>query len=193
MGIETGKNVLIFEGLSCCGKTSLINELSSDHIVTPIIKGIPRDLISPTPKVFMGNDEAKFSAARNCPGIALMDRGYLSTLVFYTVMEEKNPGFSAKDVKRWVAESIGQTIFKPDYYIFIDIPPEISRVRAQQEGRPFDQRNLWVNHTERMLACYWEYFTTLERDVPLIKLDGTMSMASVQKELESFIAKLKKE
>ena len=129
--------------------------------------------------------------AKNCPGIALMDRGYLSTLVFYTVMEEIRPGFSAQEVKRWVTESVGQTILKPDYYIFIDVPPAISQARAKAEGRPFDERNLWMTNTERMLSRYMEYFATLEKNVPVIRFDGTMSLASLQEELEKFISKLK--
>lgn len=191
MGKEKKNYLLTFEGLSCCGKSSLIKELSSAYGCIPIVRRIPRDLPSPTPEIFIENDEAKFAAARDCPGIALMDRGYLSTLVFYTVMEEIKPGFSADKVRHWVAESIGETILKPNYYIFIDVPPEVSRARAKAEGRPFDERNLWMTHTERMFFWYMKYFKTLEGDVPLIKLDGTMSLASLQEELKRFIDKLK--
>lgn len=181
MNKETEKRLLIFEGLSCCGKTTLINALSEDEECFPIIRiirKIPRDLQSPKPEIFMKNDEGKFGAARDCLGIALMDRGYLSTLIFYTVMEEIRPRFSVERVRRWVTGSMGKTLFRPDYYIFVEVPPEVSRKRAQGK-RPFDERNLWMIAPERMLFWYERYFSTLEKDVPLIRVDGTMALSSL--------------
>lgn len=191
MNKERQNTLFVFEGLSCCGKTSLVKRLSRDGVGRGIIRKIPRGLRLPTPEIFMENDEAKFREAIQCNGVALMDRGYLSTLVFYTVMEEMEPGFSTDKVKRWVAESIGKTIFKPDYYVFVEVPPDISKKRAYGI-RPFDERNLWMTATDRMVFWYGQCFSTLEKDVSIIRVDGTRGLDSLEKELADFIKDLKR-
>ncbi len=192
MNVENQNRLIIFEGLSCAGKSTLVDHIASINRYICVARTIPRDLPNPTPEYFMRNDEVKYAAAKNCPGIVLMDRGFLSTLVFYTVMEEVTPGFSGNKVKRWVEESLGKTIRRPDYYVYIDIPPEVSKERARQIGRPFDKRNLWMTHTERMKSQYEQYLGGLEADVPIIRLDGTVSLVSLQDELRKFIATLEK-
>jgi len=190
MSSERMEKLLIFEGLSCCGKTYLIERLTRESECVGIIRRISRDLQSPTPEVFMKNDELKFSDAKKCRGIALMDRGYLSTLVFYTVMEEMCQGFSAEPVKSWVAYSMGKTLFKPDYYVFVEIPPQVSRERATGV-RPFDSRNLWMTATERMHFWYGEYLSTLEEGVPILRVDGIKPLDLLEKELEALMISLK--
>ena len=190
MNVENQNRLIIFEGLSCAGKSTLIDHIASTSKCVSVARAIPRDLPNPTPEYFMRNDEVKYAAAKNCPGIVLMNRGFLSMLVFYTVMEEVTPGFSGNKVKRWVEESLGKTLHRPDYYVYIDVPPEVSRERAKKAGRPFDKRNLWMTHTERMKSQYEQYLRTLEADVPLIRLDGTVSLTSLQDELRKFIATL---
>ena len=141
----------------------------------------------------MQNDEIKFAKTKDCSGTILMDRGYLSTLVFYTTMEEIRQDGSGFKVKGWVEKNIGKTIFKPDYYIFIDVPPEISRERAKINGRPFDERNLWMTHTDKMLFQYEQYLSTIEADVPLVRLDGTKPLVYLQEQLKIFLDKLHEE
>jgi len=192
MTIENRNHLIVVEGLSCSGKSTLVDYIASTNNCVRVARAIPQDLPNPTPEYFMRNDEAKYAVAKNCPGLVLMDRGFLSTLVFYTVMEEVTPGFSGNKVKRWVEENLGKTIRRPDYYVYIDIPPEVSRERARQIGRPFDKRNLWMTHTERMKSQYEQYLRSLEADVPIIRLDGTVSPVSLQDELRKFIATLEK-
>jgi thymidylate kinase len=181
------RNLIIFEGLSCSGKSSLIDRIASTLDCACIARSIPRDLPNPTPEYFMQNDELKYAMVESCQGLVLMDRGFLSTLVFYTVMEEVKPGFVGNKVKKWVKDSLGKTIQRPDYYVYVDIPSEVSRERARNLGRPFDYRNLWMTHTEQMKKQYETYLGTLEINVPLFRLDGTLPINYLQEELGQFI------
>ena len=92
---ESGSpKVVCFEGISCCGKSTLIDGLASpDRGIEVVRFQVPRDLKDPAPEYFLANDMEKLKKAARVNGqVALLDRAYVSTLVFYTVLV-KHPIF----------------------------------------------------------------------------------------------------
>lgn len=58
---ESGSpKVVCFEGISCCGKSTLIDGLASPDRGTEVLRfQVPRDLKDPTPEYFLANDMEK--------------------------------------------------------------------------------------------------------------------------------------
>lgn len=47
-----------------------------------------------------------------------------------------------------------ETLYRPDAYVFIDIPPEVSKERAKQIQRVADGNNMWLLYPERIDHWY---------------------------------------
>lgn len=192
MTAENGQYLAVLEGLSCTGKSMLLERIteSGNRSVATISKPVPHHMEHPVPEYFMKNDEAKFAAVHGVKErVAIMDRGWLSTLVFYTVMEEENPDFPKGLVRRWVDGNLGKTIWYPDYHIFIDIPPEVSRERAKLAGRSFAAHNMWTMHPERARDTY-EAILHEQGMPPVIRLDGEQPPEVTGDQLFGFINSL---
>lgn len=164
--------IVCLEGISCCGKTLLMDGIQGDTIDKVRIQ-VPRNLVNPTPEYFLRNDLEKFKmAAFSKKRTVLMDRGYLSTMVFYTVKADLDKTFNVWPIYRWYFENVGTNIPRPDYYFYLKIPPQLSIARARGI-RPFDENNFWLKSPERASFWYERLFSTIEQSVPLFILDGT--------------------
>ena len=184
--------VVCFEGISCCGKSTLIDGLASpDRGIEVVRFQVPRDLKDPTPEYFLANDMEKLKKAARVNGqVALLDRAYVSTLVFYTVLSEINPGFDVFPLYRWFFENVERNFSRPDHYFFVHIPPELSITRSRGI-RPFNENNVWLKAPDRAVYWYERLFASLEKSVPLTILDGTKSvdllLDDAKKELDKII------
>ncbi len=181
---------IFLEGLSCCGKTTAMQAITSAD-VAKIYKEWPADLKNPPTEFFLERDEDKLRRARETDApIKLIDRGYLSTLTFYTVFEEQR-GISAYPVYRWFINELGGKLYRPDHYIFIDVPPEVSAERAVTSGRVIDENNMWLKFPERIEYWYDKLLAVFEPATAIHRIDGTKSVEQVTQELQDLLETLK--
>lgn len=89
--------IVTLESLSCGGKGTIGKRVRTDAKLAQVdVVDLPTDrrMKHPTPTHFAENDIKKFEIARSLLGqddkrIALIDRGWLSTLLFYEVMQQQ--------------------------------------------------------------------------------------------------------
>ncbi len=181
--------IVVCEGLSCCGKTTLIEGCSVSGVVA-VRKKLPRYIENPRVELFLQHDESKLHAAMEASStgkMALVDRGYLSTLVFYSAMADITPNFSPWLVYRWLLQSLGASFFRPDHYIFIDIPVALSLERALKVRPLDDKANVWLQAPNRVLYWYERLFATIEHGVPVHSLDATQPVEVVQQQFDDLV------
>lgn len=144
----------------------------------------------PTPEYFLANDMEKLKKAARVNGqVALLDRAYVSTLVFYTVLSEINPGFDVFPLYRWFFENVERNFSRPDHYFFVHIPPELSITRSRGI-RPFNENNVWLKAPDRAVYWYERLFASLEKSVPLTILDGTKSVGLLLDDAKKELGKI---
>jgi thymidylate kinase len=164
--------IIYFEGFRCSGKTTLIENCNGDNIVR-ILRTLPKGKVDLTPVDFMRQDEQKCQLAFSQPKskLVLVDRCYLSTVLYYTVMQEENPGFSAWPVYEWLIKNLGIKLYRPDLYIFLNTPIDVCLERIKQ-SRTLKPNDLWAKSPEKILYWYKRLFTVFEFGVPFYELDG---------------------
>ena len=167
--------IVYFEGLSCAGKTTLIEafpEAGTRKICKPFSRQSQRrDL-----EFFLKADEYKCIMARNSTEpLVLVDRGYISTLVYFTVKHELSSDNQDKYMAyEWFIEKMGDgTLVRPDMYVFVDTPLQICKQRWQGTTRDTTD-NVWVHAPERCLHWYRILFRSLEYRVPIHRIDGSL-------------------
>ncbi|MCA9379009.1 hypothetical protein KC640_01140, partial [Candidatus Dojkabacteria bacterium] len=122
--------------------------------------------------------------------IKVIDRGYLSTLTFYSVLEEVT-GVSANPVYRWFISEIGNTLYRPDHYVFVDVPAEVSVERAKKAGRAIADNNMWLKFPDKINYWYKRMFAVFEPAAKVYRIDGTKSQLDVAEEFRSLLEMLK--
>ncbi|MBU4502363.1 MAG: deoxynucleoside kinase [Nanoarchaeota archaeon] len=186
---------VVFEGLPGCGKTSLINLLASELNVTKIPEILDQGKLWGEAKetenqdFFWLNDVSKMRLAKNSTEVALVDRGYASTLAYNyarTAIDKTN------DYQRMLDkyyEDIVENNLTADLYIYVDTPIESAFVR---KDRKVEKGNPWRDPTylKGIITFYEMFFTEMERCTPTIRLGRTLSLEQLVKELEHKIVRL---
>lgn len=191
MTLEQNSTTIFLEGPSCSGKTCLLKTID-DKEIDIILKNWPTDLHNPPLEFFLERDEDKLIRAKNSTKpFRIVDRGYLSTLTFYSVLEEQE-GISAKPVFKWFINEMGNKLYKPDHYIFVDIPAEVTIDRAKRGGRTFADNNMWFKFPERIDFWYKKLLATYEPATSIYRIDGNRSEQIVTEEFNDLINDLKK-
>jgi thymidylate kinase len=178
--------VIYFEGLSGVGKTTLINNYKSDNdLIIPEFIDKPKDIYSD--KLCMLNDESKSKIAyNNNSKLVLVDRSYISTLVYSLTREVLDKNYSSHPLILWLINNLNIKLHKPDLFIMVDAPNEVCIERATKEGR-VDSRNFWYSDLDLSRSIYNQLFKVFMPDVKVFKLDGTKPQASNLQTLSEII------
>ncbi|KKP92752.1 MAG: hypothetical protein UR98_C0018G0006 [Parcubacteria group bacterium GW2011_GWA1_36_12] len=182
---------LFLEGASCSGKTYLLKTVA-DKDVAIILKNWPANLNNPPTEFFLERDEDKLARAKAAPEqIKLVDRAYLATLTFYKVLEEQE-GVSAEPVVKWYINELGQKLYKPDHYIFVDVPGDVTKQRAKDCGRTMHDNNMWLKFPERINFWYNQLLAIYEPATSVYRIDGTQAPKVVEEQFKDLLSDLRK-
>ncbi len=185
--------VIYFEGLPGSGKTSLTRQIASDH---PQVFMSVDEYVHPEKNVeanfddqrfFMENDELKYQMARESGRRCLVDRGHLSTLLYTHAYNRIKGDRDLTYVDEWYFGRILRDKMLPDLYVLLDIPEELSLIRASD---PNDLSNMW-NHMETLRFArenYPRYMGLCEPSVPVLALSSdSMTLSQLRNEIVDFI------
>lgn len=187
---EKPSTTVFMEGASRSGKTTILKSLETPQL-SIIYKDWPDELINPPIAFFLERDEDKLSRARkSMMDLKLVDRGYLSTMVFYSVLEEQR-GISSLPVYKWFINEIGKKLYRPDYYIFVDVPPEITVDRYNKNGGLVYENNMWVKYPERIEYWYSRLLTAFESSTPTYHINGDRDLTIVMKEFKELVDEIR--
>lgn len=190
MSAERSSTTIFMEGASRSGKTTLLKAIESPDVAI-IYKDWPPNLKNPTIEFFLERDEDKLLRAKNSKqSLKFVDRGYLSTLTFYSVLEEQK-GISAQPVYKWFTKEMGGKLYRPDHYIFIDVPPEVTVDRYNKKGDLVYENNMWVKFPQRIDYWYGKLLADLESTTSIYHIDGNRDPNIVLEEFNDLLSKLK--
>lgn len=164
--------IIFFEGLSGAGKTTLIKEFKADNVIKiPEFINEPDELFDDY--ACMKNDIAKSELAKkNRSEIVLVDRGYLSTLVYGLVRYKVTNGQERFDhIVDWLLKNLNSKLIRPDIYIWVDASNRVCLNRADSNKRILPQ-NFWYRDLDEARLCYRRLFNIIENDVPVYNFDG---------------------
>lgn len=180
--------VVYFEGLPKAGKTSITRKISSEY---PSLVLVP-EYVHPALEdpanwdkqfIFTENDEMKYQIARNSGKQCLVDRGHLSTLLYTHAYNLIRGDKDLRYVDDWYMGTIIKKGLLPDYYVYMDIPPEVSLARRTL---PLDDDNMW-DHIEALKFArdnYPRYMGMFEPSVPLLTLSsGSLTIEEMKIEV----------
>jgi thymidylate kinase len=179
------KLTIAIEGLMSTGKSSLIRHVCLLHSeVTPIPEIVPNQNLSFTSEYdFVQNDIEKSCVAKSLSeGIVLLDRYYISTLIY---------GLSRYAPSRWSKELMGRLIeryypkkLEPDIWVYLHESPELSWERSIAK-RPERLTGLWGDYkaVQRMAILYDrvfdEYFPAVGARVVTVKSQDVKQMKEI--------------
>lgn len=164
------------EGPSCSGKSTILRGIESPTLLPIYKKWVSASIFSR--QYFLERDEDKLTRAQvakesnRYAEAVMVDRGYLSTLVFYHVLQEQR-GIPVYPVLEWFITNIGETLYRPDAYVFVDVPPSITLKRAQT-ARKVDDNNMWLLFPDRIQYWYEKLYVAFEAGIPRHSVDGTL-------------------
>ncbi len=191
MAIERSSISIFLEGSSRSGKTTLLKALESSEVAV-IYKDWPNNLVNPPIEFFLERDEDKLARARRAPqATKLVDRGYLSTMVFYSVLEEQR-GISSLPVYKWFINEIGKKLYRPDHYVFIDVPTEVTLDRYSRNGGLVYDNNMWIKYPERIEYWYSRLLAAFEPTTSIHTIDGSRSPKAVLEDFKDLIDTIKR-
>lgn len=188
------KRYVSCEGPTCSGKTTSLAVIASTYSesrVKVISKKWPDEFV-PTINFFLEREEEKtYRAETSEADIVFLDRGYLSTLVFYTVFEG---GRHRDRVMTWLQNSLSMGyLIKPHYYLYFDVASEKIPLRYASRGQVVDTNNIWYHLASEVGAVYKQFLSSLEESVPVFKIDCNQNRESTIAQLQEFIARLEGE
>ncbi len=190
MPAERSSVTVFMEGPSRSGKTTLLKAIKSPEVAV-IYKIWPDDLVNPPIEFFLERDEDKLARARmTLESTKLVDRGYLSTMVFYSVLEEQR-GISSLPVYKWFLNEIGKKLYRPDHYVFVDVPIEVTLDRYNRNGGLVYDNNMWVKYPDRIEYWYSRLLAAFEPSASVHRIDGNRPPAVVLEEFKDLIGTLK--
>lgn len=171
--------VVILEGLPGAGKTSLLSLLSHEFFCVP--ESLPHFGSGITGEEdYLRHDFEKLRLARASGHVALIDRGYASTLAWSHARLLVDGALEYYDLLGYVAKYLQHNYCQPDIYILIDVDPEISLTR---KNRPVIKEDIWTQ--ARYLTAshrfYEHYFEAVEPQVPCHRIGSDESLAAIAK------------
>lgn len=184
--------VVFIEGLPGSGKTTLLERLVTNipglHVVGEYVDPTEADeAISESDETyFLKNDERKYRVARSAAGLAIVDRGHLSTIL-YNEGHELVTGKPQVDVATWYKDTILRQGMLPDAYIHLDTAPETTFARRPPTT---EWDNMWDRREvlEHAREGYRDYMAFYERDVPVLRLPADeMTIPQVETAVMTFL------
>lgn len=189
--------IIYFEGLSCAGKSTLINYLQESSEFVLAIPELPLKLLNHkkiTTSFCRLNDQRKCLKAKESDQenrLTLVDRGYLSTIVYSYIQYQNKEDNEYLENLTWYMKNIHNgKLKKPHVYVYIYIDKETALQRSKQLNR-FTKKFAWYIDPQSAIDCYSYFFKYIEPDVPLILIDGTQDIVTQSKAFWKGINKLK--
>ena len=185
---------VVFEGLPGCGKTSLVNLLAPKLNATKIPEILDQGELwrgareTEDQDFFWLNDVSKMRLAKSSMGIALVDRGYASTLAY----NYARTAIDNTDVYRKILDKYYKDIVKSnltaDLYVYIDIPVEHAFARKDRE---IERGNPWKDpaYLKEISAFYEMFFAEIEGNTPIARYSYTLPLEQIAKEAGYKIAR----
>ncbi len=185
--------IIYFEGISCAGKSTIIDALKSKLPAAVSISELPDDYKKHKnlDDFCRYNDERKSRTAKKLSKetpVVLVDRGYASTMVYNFIQYQL--GLSSEYIKtlKWYVENIGRKLLKPDLYVYIKIKDKTAIKRAKSLNR-FSKTIAWYNNPKIGSEFYESFFKMFEPEVPLIVIDGDLPLTIGVKEVLQYLKK----
>lgn len=173
--------IIYFEGISCAGKSHLIENLKKDSKV-PLynVEELPMEYskITNIDDFCRENDERKSETAlaQSKDHLVFVDRGYASTLAYsYIQYANKSSDEYIKSLAWYKKQISNDKLRKPDLYVYIKLDPETAIERAKKLNR-FSTSIAWYTNPGLGNEFYDYFFKFVEPEVPLLVLDGNLSV-----------------
>ena len=201
--------IVAFEGLPGCGKSSIIREVAKrlqGCVVQPeVSETAAQGGFEVADRTSIGTESwfltqyhtrgKEAEGLRDEGKLVIQDRNYASGLAFgfANFVASENPGFFLHFPSYVMNKALG-TLVKPDAYIYFEIPvPESVR---RQDAREEMREELRTGSAQVLRHCerfYRAFFSILEPEVPLYRVDATRSKQSVLDEVLEILEKIAKE
>lgn len=166
--------VIHFEGLSGAGKTTILSFLEKKgySIVPEFVLKHHNEI---NLEICKKNDITKCIIAKKLTknsDFVLVDRGYMSTLVYETTKEQVLGDKYQSNIKSWYCENINLTLIKPDLYLYIDVSINKMKERIEKRNTVFIKEDYWLLHPNLIHENYMDFFKTVEPDIPVEKISN---------------------
>lgn len=186
--------IFILEGLPGSGKTTMSIKLSKELNFKRIGEIIDENydeiysskILDVKQSFYFKNDKRKYRLAKEYSRITnvLVDRGFLSTLAYNSCLEKKSDKSRELTIEyNLFKKLINRNIF----YIFIEISPEISQKRKQQNK---SKNNLWSYKTNLIKISKFYKKEFKKKNLNIILINGERSYDKVYDEIKSKISNL---
>ena len=170
--------VIALEGLSCAGKTTLLNNLCK---INNNIRFVPEFVLEVPKKIdtefCMENDVAKSQEAvrLSSKGVVIQDRSFISTIVYSSTQDTA----LHNRVKDYYQSSLKEgTLQLPDLIIYLSVRPEEAIARAKKIGW-YSQKYAWYTHTVQLSEEYEKQLKHHESLVKVIRVDAEQKPAEI--------------
>lgn len=189
--------IIYFEGLSCSGKTSLINYLTKEFNNCISVPELPQDYYGQkkiSTDFCRDNDQRKCVdalEADNEERLVLVDRSYVSTIVYEFIQFGSDCKNQYKDTLRWYFKNIlNKKLIKPHVYVYLSIDKETALERSKALNR-FTTKFAWYINPQLGIDFYRAFFNFFEPEIPVIVIDGFQDERAQMKVFWEEIKKIK--
>lgn len=183
--------IIYFEGLSCSGKTTLINKLHESFSESVIIPELPTDFYSHADldDFCRHNDERKCSDAQKNrhKNLVFVDRAYPSTLAYNFIQYKLGISNEYFNTLMWYMDRrLRNIIFPPDLYVYLYADERLIIKRAKNLNR-FAKTIAWYSDPEIGCQFYEHFFKLLEPNIPLLEINGSSPIENQIKLFTDFV------
>lgn len=183
--------IIFFEGLSCCGKTTLIKKLQEVFAESIAIPELPVNFYerADLDDFCRRNDERKCLEARKYANnqLVFVDRGYASTLTYNFIQFQLGISQEYIDTLEWYMKGkINRVLLPPDCYVYLYVDKDLILERSKKLNR-FAKNIAWYTDPEIGSRFYEGFFEIFEPDIPLLKIDGSLTLEIQVKQFINFI------